>query len=159
MKDVKYVAAYEKRTSIMKISFPNGIQADLFPDIQELIYKYRQIKENLPEAGGILVGYENTETGNITIVKGTEPKERDCRSRVRLLLSNQHRAEIQTLEYPYGCMGTWHTHPTEVPSPSSMDLKDWKKCLKQNANATDSLVFIIGGRKTFRIWLYDSSTE
>lgn len=159
MKDVKYVVTYEKRKSIRKITFSNGVQLDLFPDFQNLLYEHRQINEDLPEAGGILIGYENAETGNITIAKGTAPKSLDFRSRARLSLSKQHRSEIQELEYPYGYMGTWHTHPTDVPIPSSVDLQDWKKCLKKNKYATDSLIFIIGGKEAFRIWRYDSATE
>lgn len=153
------MVTYEKRESIRKITFSDGVQLDLFPDFQNILYEYRQINKDLPEAGGILIGYENAETGNITIAKGTAPKALDFRSRARLYLSKQHRSEIQELEYPYGYMGTWHTHPTDIPIPSSVDLRDWKKCLKKNAHATGSLIFIIGGKEAFRIWRYDSATE
>ena len=54
-------------------------------------------------------------------------------------------------------IGTWHTHPSGMPTPSSVDLRDWKKCIKQNRNSTSALVFIIAGTKSYRIWLFNSN--
>ncbi len=151
-----YVVTYENRTSIKKIKFQNGISLDLFPDVQNLLYAYRQVANNAPEAGGILIGYENANTGLFTISSATEPQSLDIRSRIALFLGKQHREKLKNLDSPYGYIGTWHTHPSAMPSPSSVDLRDWKKCIKQNRNSTSALVFIIAGTESFRIWLYDS---
>ena len=51
-----YVVTYDDRTSIKKIRFQNGISLDLFPDVQDLLYAYRQVDNNTPEAGGMLIG-------------------------------------------------------------------------------------------------------
>ncbi len=152
-----YVVTYDDRTSIKKIRFQNGISLDLFPDVQDLLYAYRQVDNNTPEAGGMLIGYESISTGAFTVSRATEPQACDIRSRIALFLGRQHREILKKLEPPYGYIGTWHTHPSGMPTPSSVDLRDWKKCIKQNRNSTSALVFIIAGTKSYRIWLFNSN--
>ena len=154
-----YVVTYDDRASIKKIVFKNGISLDLFPDAQELLYAYRQISSSAAEAGGVLIGYENASTGNFTVSGATEPQVADFRSRMSLFLGKQHKELIEKLDPPYGYIGTWHTHPANTPSPSSVDLRDWKKCIKQNRNSTSALIFIIAGTEFYRIWLYDSTSS
>ena len=154
-----YVVTYDDRTSIKKIRFQNGVSLDLFPDVQDLLYTYRQVANNAPEAGGILIGYENASTGNFTVSGATVPQASDIRSRITLFLGKQHRELLKKMDPPYGCIGTWHTHPSSVPDPSSVDLRDWKKCIKQNRNSTSALVFVIAGTESYRIWLYDSNSS
>ncbi len=153
-----YVVTYDDRTSIKKIMFQNGTSLDLFPDVQDLLYASRQASNNAPEAGGMLLGYENANTGIFTVSGATEPQESDIRSRIALFLGKQHRELLKRLEPPYGYIGTWHTHPSSTPIPSSVDLRDWKHCIKQNRNSTSALVFIIAGTESYRIWLYDSNS-
>ena len=150
---------YDDRTSIKKIRFQNGISLDLFPDVQDLLYAYRQVSVNAPEAGGILIGYENVSTGIFTVSGATEPQTSDVRSRIALFLGKQHREKVKQLDSPYGYIGTWHTHPSGIPVPSSIDLRDWKKCIKHNRNSISALVFIIAGTESYRIWLYDSNSS
>lgn len=109
-----------------------------------------------PEAGGILVGYENAFTGTFTVSGATAPQVSDIRSRIALFLGKQHRELLKKLDSPYGYIGTWHTHPSSAPIPSAADLRDWKKCIKQNRNSTSALVFVIAGTECYQIWLYDS---
>lgn len=158
-KDVIYVVTYEDRESIKKALFPNGIVLDLLPDIQEILYSHRQNTGSSAEAGGMLIGYENVETGNFTVSGATEPQLSDIRTRISLFLGIQHNKLLQHLDSPYGYIGTWHTHPSEVPVPSSTDLKDWKTCIKHNRKSTNALIFIIAGTNGFRVWLYDSNSE
>lgn len=153
-----YVVTYDDRTSIKKIRFQNGSSLDLLPDVQDLLYTYRQATNNAPEAGGILIGYENANTGNFTVSGATVPQVSDFRSRVALFLGKQHLELLKKLDPPYGYIGTWHTHPSSTPVPSSVDLRDWKKCIKQNRNFTSALVFVIAGTQSYRIWLYDSNS-
>ena len=152
------MVTYDDRTSIKKIRFQNGISLDLFPDVQDLLYTYRQVANNAPEAGGILIGYENASTGNFTVSGATAPQVSDIRSQIALFLGKQHRDLLKKLDPPYGYIGTWHTHPSSTPVPSSVDFCDWKKCIKQNRNSTSALVFVIAGTESYRIWLYDSNS-
>ena len=152
-----YLVTYDDCASVKKIVFKNGVSLDLFPDVQNLLYAYRQISSSAAEAGGVLIGYENASTGNYTVSGATEPQVADFRSRMSLFLSEQHKELIKKLDPPYGYIGTWHTPPSSTPVPSSVDLRDWKKCIKQNRNFTSALVFIIAGTEFYRIWLYDST--
>ena len=158
-KDVIYVVTYENRESIKKVAFSNGIVLDLFPDVQEIMFSHRQDIGSSAEAGGMLIGYENVETGNFTVSGATEPQPSDIRTRISLFLGHHHNNLLQHPETPYGYIGTWHTHPADVPVPSSTDLKDWKKSIKHNRKSTNALIFIIAGTKGFRVWLCDSNSE
>ena len=158
-KDVIYVVTYDDRAFIKKVMFKNGVLLDLLPDVQELIYGHRQNSGVSVEAGGMLIGYENKHTGNFTISGATEPQSSDIRTRISLFLGIQHKKILQNLEPPYGYIGTWHTHPSDIPCPSSIDLKDWKQSIKHNKDSTSALIFIISGIQGFRIWLYESNTE
>lgn len=152
-----FVLTYDGRALVKKVVFGNGTSLDIFPAVQELLYSYRQKTNNDLEAGGILIGYENARTGIFTVTNATEPQSSDVRSRVTLSLGAQHRELLMQIEPPYGYIGTWHTHPSEMPSPSSVDLRDWKKCIEKNGRCTSGLIFIIAGTESFRVWLYDSS--
>ena len=154
-----YVVTYDNRESIKRVVFQNSIVLDLLPDIQEILYSHRQSSEASAEAGGILIGYEHVETGNCTVSGATEPQPSDIRKRFSLFLGIQHNKLLQCLETPYGYIGTWHTHPSDVPVPSSTDLKDWKNSIKHNRKSTNALIFIIAGKKGFRVWLHDSNSE
>lgn len=156
-KDVKYVVTYNDRAFIKKIVFQNGIVLDIFPDVQEILYMQRQTSSRFTEAGGMLLGYENACTGNFTVSGATEPQTTDIRSHVSLVLSKQHQELLKGLESPYGYIGTWHTHPSKIPVPSFVDLRDWKKSIIKNSNSTSALVFIIAGTEAFRVWLCDSA--
>ena len=130
-KDVKYVVTYDNRAFIKKIVFQNGIVLDIFPNVQEILYMQRQTLSCLTEAGGMLLGYENACTGNFTVSGATEPQITDIRSRISLVLSKQHQELLKSLKSPYGYIGTWHTHPSKIPVPSFVDLRDWKKSIKK----------------------------
>lgn len=52
-------------------------------------------------------------------------------------------------------MGVWHTHPQDVPSPSSIDWEDWKDSLKKEKSGCEYIFFIIVGIKEWRIWVGD----
>lgn len=85
-----YVVTYDNRESIKRVVFQNSIVLDLLPDIQEILYSHRQSSEASAEAGGILIGYENVETGNFTVSGATEPQPSDIRKRFSLFLGIQH---------------------------------------------------------------------
>lgn len=155
-KVVVSVVTYDNLAAVQKVVFSNGVTIDIFPAFQKKIYSHRQISNSSAEAGGMLVGYENTETGNFTLTDATEPQPTDVRMRLSLILKEQHIEHLRKLHEPYGYVGTWHTHPSATPSPSSVDLRDWKLCIRENKNYTSALVFIIAGTEYYRVWLCDS---
>lgn len=153
------MVTYDDLSSIKKIKFQNGALLDILPDVQSMLYEHRQTGSDSREAGGLLVGYENIATSNFTASTGTPPQATDLRSRISLKLGLQHRRLLDEIVFPYGYIGTWHTHPSEIPSPSSVDLKDWRKCIKHNRTSTNALIFIIAGISGFRVWLCEAGTQ
>ena len=158
MKVVIYVVEYTKINEIKKIKLKDNVIIDIFPEVQKVIFDNVQREDTSTEAGGLLIGYENINTSNISITLATQPQNDDKRTRYTLKLSKEHIAISEQLEWPYGYMGTWHTHPSNSPTPSFIDHKDWKQCIKENANKTNYLIFIIAGKCGFKVWLGDCKT-
>ena len=49
-------------------------------------------------------------------------------------------------------LGEWHTHPEDVPSPSSHDRRDWLRTLDTAQFEQSFLFFIIVGRTSIGVW-------
>lgn len=114
--------------------------------------QYRQDAKEKSEAGGILLGFRRNSHLHITIA--TLPQQSDRRQRYSFKRSPLHhqqvalrqwRASQMTMDY----LGEWHTHPESNPSPSSLDISEWKKIGKERASP---MVFAILGWSG-AIWL------
>lgn len=111
----------------------------------ESIDRYRQNGVNKPEAGGILLGYRRGTHLHITLVTEPQPSDRGARfwfnrsaGYHQQIALQQWRSSEKTIDY----LGEWHTHPEVYPSPSSLDLLEWKKICAFRQNP---LVFLILG--------------
>ena len=49
-------------------------------------------------------------------------------------------------------LGEWHTHPEAVPTPSFIDVSEWKRQLRASKFDDDYLYFIIAGTQKIRVW-------
>lgn len=123
-----------------------------------------QISKNLNETiikqkehCGVLLGREIINSFNVIIDKITEPSEKDIQSKYYFFRDNKyHQMQIKnewekskgTCNY----IGEWHTHLEEYPNPSSKDIKEWKKALKNFKFDRKTLFFIIIGTKEISIW-------
>lgn len=122
------------------------------PQVIDLVRGYCQHQTSKPESGGILLGYRRGD--HLHIVAATTPQPDDQRMRFRFFrrdLNHQkvalHQWELSgnTMDY----VGEWHTHPESEPTPSSLDMSEWKKiCCARQA----SMVFLIAGW-TGSFWL------
>ena len=140
---------------LIKGKLPNGLTIDLFEPVITQLIKSRQVGKDTPERGGYLIGYENAKTLNYTISSATPPSSKDYARRSFIRLSFRNHLKSITLKKTDGYIGTWHTHPQEIPYPSSIDIKDWKESLKFNRKSTSYLIFIIVGLSCFRVWIGD----
>lgn len=120
--------------------------------------QYRQDVIEKSEAGGILLGFRRNSHLHVTIATLPQPTDRRQRySFERAPLHHQQlalhhwRASQMTMDY----LGEWHTHPESNPSPSSLDMSEWKKICKVQ---TRPMVFVILGWSG-DIWLGLSSGE
>lgn len=110
---------------------------------------YRQIAPDSLESAGLLVGYYN-QNGEALIDKFTEPKASDNRTRTTYKLDPEaHQSEIdfayKASDHRVGYIGTWHTHPQNIPVPSTEDKQDWETHVEENQDRT--LFFIVVGIK------------
>lgn len=115
---------------------------------------YRQEEPASVESAGLLIGYYN-QNGEVLIDTFTTPKTSDQRTRTKFKLDAQsHQAEIENVyaasEQLLGYVGTWHTHPQDVPSPSISDKTDWR--IHEQDNPDRPLFFIVVGIKTTSVY-------
>lgn len=145
------MAEYLSLNKLKKFNIGSDHIAEFSTEAISTLMKYLQMECTSTEAGGFLLGYENATSGNITINAITEPQSEDDRSRVNFV--RKHR--LPKLNHLEGYIGTWHTHPQNIPFPSLTDYYDWKRCIRVNQKSTDLLVFLIAGRSEFRVWIGD----
>lgn len=52
-------------------------------------------------------------------------------------------------------LGEWHTHPEDVPHPSWIDERDWRRIVSKARYEQSHLVFVIAGRIEIRAFEVD----
>lgn len=108
-----------------------------------------------PESGGILIGREDKNNGNLIIEYATYPMKKDIRKRYRFYRKDKGHIEYYNKIYKenngiYAYVGEWHTHPENIPEPSFIDKKNWKKIWNQKEDG--DLFNVIVGTKEIIIW-------
>lgn len=126
----------------------------------QALYVLTSFIQSLPEAteaGGVLLGRFILNGNDIVVDDVTPPHNKDKRYRNRFIRNQQtHQEEIvkRWKESNGTCnyLGEWHTHPEPVPRPSNLDLRDWKRILKQARVDSESLFFVIVGTEQLCVW-------
>ncbi len=138
---------------LIKLKMLNGKYIDILDVVGNIFKKYQQF-DNLPEAGGILIGYMHRIYKSVIIEKATEPQKDDKRTFLGFFRKSKHHIDAvkQAKKNNSGYIGNWHTHPCDIPSPSSTDYSSWKESLNKESSTCGSLFFIIVGRKGYRVW-------
>lgn len=116
--------------------------------------KHRQMKHKDTEQFGVLIGSRTEDEDKIWLDKCTTPQKKDISQRTNFLMKDPfHQKEInkafEESKGELGYIGTWHTHPQDVPTASSIDLIDWDQCALRNPDR--QLVFVIIGNKKTKI--------
>ena len=120
--------------------------------VLELISKYRQNKPQLPESGGILLGYRRGQ--HLHIVLASPPQKSDIPSRFMFIRNKKYHQKLALNEWKKSnelmdYLGEWHTHPEFNPTPSAIDFSEWQILMRKTKK---SLVFLIIGIEN-NIWL------
>lgn len=117
------------------------------PKALQVINKWRQTS-NQSEACGVLLGEIRNTSIKITNVSTPQPSdERFPTKYIRHIKGHQelvddlHSKSNGTVNY----VGEWHTHPENIPSPSSTDLESWKNTSTFFSLVDIPLVFFIAG--------------
>jgi integrative and conjugative element protein (TIGR02256 family) len=124
--------------------------------------RYRQIRPNQTEAGGVLLGRLILDAQDVVVDRVTEPATSDQRSRfsfwrsqrtTQQLVNDAWRQSGGTQQY----LGEWHTHPEDDPTPSGVDRRNWQRILREAHFESEALWFVIVGRRAVRVWEGDRS--
>ena len=123
----------------------------------DVLGKYRQIETEDHEASGLLIG-RVLHNGSVVVDEVTEPLPLDKRSRFSCSLEDpghQQKADAayDTSNGCSGIVGHWHTHPEPYPTPSAVDLHDWRRRLQNDIYSDDRFLFVIVGTVETRMWL------
>lgn len=121
------------------------------PDLMAKFETFRQLTQRAPEAGGILLGYRRGE--HLHVTEATFPHAEDRQGRYSFHRHARHHqrraltrwaATNHTMDY----LGEWHTHPEEIPSPSTVDVRNWREI---TAGRGVPMLFLICGMSSY--WL------
>ena len=117
---------------------------------------HRQTLATVSESFGVLMGTTSIDCREIWIEAVTTPMPRDRRSRFSFALRDpgHQRAVSRRFASSDGSaiyLGTWHSHPEPLPTPSRIDLNDWVTCLR--ANCGRPLAFVLVGTEEVRVFV------
>lgn len=157
--DVMFVMIIESRC--FKFKTGSGQIIDITPNVIENVLPYLQKTKTDDEACGYVVGYKNNSTHNITLNSTSLPGAEDYRTRIFCKLKDvAHKIFLKRQESEKNYyMGTWHTHPQNIPIPSLIDIKEWEDTLKSDKTGCEYAFFLIFGVDEFRVWYGDYKTK
>jgi integrative and conjugative element protein (TIGR02256 family) len=144
-----------KRRTTITIIIPKNVKTTF--------KKYKQVSTNSIEACGILIGRHSKDGKKIIIEIATEPSKNDVRKEYSFKMNSKYHQKILDQKFIDSrnesvYLGTWHTHPEPIPSPSKCDINDWKKQYRKNEHLFDKMVFIIVGQFKNKLWLINKGT-
>lgn len=121
------------------------------------LYEFRQTDAQSPEAGGTFLGQLLVDDGTGLIETLTIPGKGDRCSRRSFFRSARHQREVLNYWKNTGQTGTylglWHTHPEPIPTPSTVDLTDWKRTIARGIYPGRGLLFAIAGIDGVGFWM------
>lgn len=133
-----------------------GRRVTVYDEVVHIWHAHRQTAATASESFGVLMGTTSVDRREIWIEAVTTPMPRDSRSRSSFALRDpgHQRAVCRRFASSDGRMiylGTWHTHPELVPTPSGIDRNDWVACLR--ANRKRPLAFVLVGTEEVRVFV------
>ena len=113
------------------------INVEINPQVINIWRKFRQSSTINKEACGVLIGGFDQFKKIIIVDDCTLPMKGDLRKRFSFFLRDKgHQFTVdKAFNKSQGksfYLGTWHTHPEKNPTPSHIDLTDWKSCIVRN---------------------------
>lgn len=119
----------------------------LLPDVMAVFDAYVQRSLSDPESGGILLG--TVHGPHIEVTHATPPFPTDRRTRCSFDRGSKGHTEVadQMWEESRGIIryiGEWHTHPEDYPSPSGIDLREWKISAAKRTDGRPVIGLIVG---------------
>ncbi|WP_095115068.1 Mov34/MPN/PAD-1 family protein [Pseudomonas sp. Irchel 3F3] len=124
----------------------------LLPDVITLFHEYVQRNPSDPESGGILLG--TVHGPHNQVVHATPPFPTDRRTRCSFDRGSEGHTEVadQFWRESSGIIryiGEWHTHPEDYPSPSGIDLREWKISAAKRTDGRPVIGLIVGRKAIY----------
>jgi integrative and conjugative element protein (TIGR02256 family) len=123
----------------------------------QIMQSHRQISPKAAESGGMLLGRLIDNNRDVVIDRVTVPINED--KKWRFFFFRQKEPAQRIIEQVWSdskavtnYLGEWHTHPEDVPSPSSVDLAEWARISQKATFEQDFLLFVIVGRERTLAW-------
>ena len=133
-----------------------GRRVHVSDEVAGVWHAHRQTAPDAAESFGVLMGTTSVDRREIWIESVTTPMEYDQRTRLSFELRDP--GHQQAVCGKFACsggraiyLGTWHTHPEPVPTPSGIDRNDWASCLR--ANPGRPLAFVLVGTDQVRVFV------
>lgn len=129
-------------------------------DVLSQLANLRQQDSHQPESGGLLLGRLFGCGHDSAVEEITVPGRGDKQSRFSFFRSPHHQRAAEKYwkrtdgEGTY--LGLWHTHPEHTPTPSGVDMDDWRRALKKDVFHGGGLIFTIVGTRAIGIWYGNS---
>lgn len=137
-------------------------KVEVSENVVGIFEKFKQIKHDSPESGGIVLG--QVKGKYIYISKATTPSIIDAWSRFNFIRDRNVAQLIVDYEFYNNnghviYLGEWHTHPENTPSPSPQDFKMIKKQYRKNTLNENFILMFIVGIKTIYMGMYHGGTN
>ena len=134
----------------------HGRRVHVRDEVAGVWHTHRQTAADAAESFGVLMGTTSVDRREIWIESVTTPMAHDRRTRLSFALRDpgHQRAVCGKFACSGGLaiyLGTWHTHPEPMPTPSGMDRDDWAACLR--ANPGRPLAFVLVGTDQVRVFV------
>lgn len=128
---------------------PWGGRIIFVKSVLDRLWRSRQLRFRQNERGGLLYAtFEGDET-RIQVASGPLRPTSSGRLHFKMSLQTEHQ-DIQE-HYARGLhyVGHWHTHPQQVPVPSTMDLDKMSKLYRRSLHDLRGMVMVVVGRGRF----------
>ena len=121
----------------------------LLPDVISVFDAYIQRNLSDPESGGILLG--TVHGPHIEVAHATPPFPTDRRTRCSFERGSKGHTEVADRLWGESrgivrYLGEWHTHPEDYPSPSGIDLREWRVSAEKRTDGRSMIGLIVGRR-------------
>lgn len=144
----------------MSLCYRSGLGSLVISELTLVTFdRYRQTNWWRREAGGVLLGRHLLDGSDIVVDEVTIPQRGDKRGRYAFFRSSDHQKMVMTRwTVSHGTqtyLGLWHTHPESDPTPSTTDLRDWRRACRKDRYFGERLFFLIVGTGTTGVWQGD----
>ncbi|HEI8504902.1 TPA: Mov34/MPN/PAD-1 family protein [Serratia marcescens] len=134
----------------------DGACGALTPAVIRKLSKWTQNRFYSKEAGGLMLGFVDSDTNGLLVEDLTVPGSGDQRSRTSFFRGERHQREAELWNIQTNGRGTqlgfWHTHPETNPTPSNTDINDIESVLRNGKFECNGFLYLIVGTQTIGYW-------